>query len=155
MNTLPTLSKKTLSKLIQPDFRSRILKTYIPTSLGLEQYAKYVVDSQIVSRDKSLENDKKSYFGFQPINVLCYVSNSGSVVKKFIEFNSVNHFLKDYKGEIAIDVVKCMLILLYLENKKDVKNFDYELIDAELQRLENMYVEQQKNNLSAETENDN
>lgn len=143
---LPLLSKKSLTKLLDADFRNSILTAFSNTlnnkKYGIIEYAKYVVDSQIMSRAKNLENDKKSYFGFSPINVLCAIDKNGKMITKFFEFKVINHFLKEYKGNFAIDVVKCIL-LMWLNENKNIDSFNYMKIDNELAKIEKQYLLQQ------------
>ena len=71
------------------------------------------------------------------------MKNDGEVEKRFFEFNIINHFLKDYDGSSAIDVVKCILILCSKEDKS-IKSFDYEVIDKELVRIDKESEEKKK-----------
>ena len=144
MNKLPTLSKKTLTKLLNADFRKSILNTYSNDTYKLFPYAKYLVDSTIMSRDKSREKDKNYGYGFSPLGIVCAVMKDGTVKKRFLEFNTVNYFLKDYKGAFAIEVVKCILILWLNEEKNNIQDFDYMKIDAELVKLEKEYLDAAK-----------
>lgn len=105
-------------------------------------YARYVVDSQIVHRSKKFENDKKAYYGYNPIYPLCAVMKDGSIDKRFFEFKIVNHFLKDKDGDAAVEVVKCILVEWCKENK-DIKDFDISIIDTELARIEKDYLDKQ------------
>lgn len=57
--------------------------------------------------------------------------------------NTINHFLREYKGQYAIDVVKCIL-LMWLQQDKEIESFDYMKIDAELARIEQEYLEREK-----------
>jgi len=143
MNKLPALSKKVLTKLLNADFRKKILDTYTKDNYKLFPYAKYIVDSTIMSRDKTREKDKNYGYGFSPINIVCAVLKDGTVQKRFLEFNTINHFLKDYQGAFAIEVAKCILIL-WLNENKNIKDFDYEVIDKELVKLEQEYIAAQK-----------
>lgn len=90
-----------------------------------------------------MANDKDSCYGFSPINVVCAVLNDGTIAKNFVEFNIVNHFLKDKDGISACEVVQCILIDWIKENK-DIKDFDIETIDAELAKIESDFIEKQK-----------
>ena len=108
-----------------------------------------------MSRDKSHEKDKKYGYGFSPLGIVCAVMKDGTVKKRFLEFNTVNYFLKDYKGAFAIEVVKCILILWLNEEKNSIQDFDYMKIDAELVKLEKEYLDaakkqnDSKNNIEA------
>lgn len=144
MNKLPTLTKKTLTKLLNADFRKSILNTYTKDTYKLFPYAKYVVDSTIMSRDKNHEKDKNYGYGFSPLGIVCAVMKDGSVKKRFLEFNAVNYFLRDYKGAFAIEVVKCILILWLNEEKSSIQDFDYMKIDAELAKIEKAYLDAEK-----------
>ena len=140
------LSKKNMTKLLNADYRKQILSQMSDKRLSelfIYDYAHYVVDNQIVSRDMSLKDDKKSYYGFQPLGILCYVDKNNNVQRQFFEFNIVNHFLKDYDGDSAVDVIECVLIMWYKENK-DILNFNYELIDKNLVELEKEYTKNHK-----------
>jgi len=143
MSKLPTLSKKVLTKLLDADYRKTILKTYTNDNYKLFPYAKYLVDSTIMSRDKTYEKDKNYGYGFSPLGIVCAVMKDGTIQKRFLEFNTVNHFLRNYQGEFAIEVIKCILIL-WLNEDKHIESFDYELIDKELVKIEKEYLEKQK-----------
>lgn len=130
------LNKKTFTKLLNASFRQKILDSYKKDTHGIVDYAKYVVDSQIIQRMQGYENDAKAGWGFPQLNILCCIRKNGTIDKKFFEFNSVNHFLKDKDGDTAVDVVKCILILWLRNEKSTIESFDYEKIDAELVRID-------------------
>lgn len=139
MNKLK-LSKKNVTKLLNPEFRKRVLST-VPLAwikkTKADAYAYYVTDSQIVNRDKSLACDKKSCYGFSPLNILCAVKKDGVVETHLMEFNIVNHFLVKKDGDAAAEVVLCMLVLWLAEDKmKTIRDFDVETIDKALHKLE-------------------
>lgn len=140
-NNTVALSKKNLTRLLNPAFRKKILASYKKDIFLIDDYAKYVVDSQIIQRMKGLENDAKAGWGFPQLNMLCCVKKDGTIEKKLFEFNSVNHFLKDQDGDTAADVVKCILVLWLQSDKKNIESFDYEKIDAELVRLDKEIAE--------------
>ncbi len=129
--------------MLDKSFREKILKMYKKDDLLINEYARYVVDSTIMSRDKQHAEDKNYGYGFSPIGIICCVKNDGEVEKRFFEFNIINHFLKDYDGSSAIDVVKCILILWSKEDKS-IKSFDYEVIDKELVRIDKEIEEKKK-----------
>lgn len=145
------LSKKKITKLLNPNFRQQILKPLgkenkinkLIVDKKIASYARYVTDSQIVHRAKQFENDKLAYYGFNPIYPLCAVMNNGTIDKRFFEFNIVNHFLKNKDGNTAVEVVTCILIEWCKENK-NIKDFDIDIIDAELAKIEKEYLEKQK-----------
>lgn len=140
------LSKKTLTRLLNPSYRKSILngiKKADLENLYMADYARYVVDSQIMSRAKGYEEDKSAHYGFSPIGVICAVLADGTVDKKFFEFNTINHFLKLEQGEYAVEVVMCILVL-WKQMDKRVKNFNPEVIDAELAKIESEMIEAQK-----------
>ena len=67
------LSKKNITRLLYPAKRQAEIAKCHPTTrraLMSAEYARYVVDGQILHRDVSLENDKNSSYGFSPINFL-------------------------------------------------------------------------------------
>ena len=140
-NNNAALSKKNLTKLLNPAFRKKILDSYKKDTFLINDYARYVVDSQIIQRMKGLESDAKAGWGFPQLNMLCCIKKDGTIEKKLFEFNSVNHFLKDEDGDTAVDVVKCILILWLQADKKCIESFDYEKIDAELVRLDKEIAE--------------
>ena len=152
MNKLPTLSKKTLTKLLNADFRKSILNTYTKDTHKLFPYAKYLVDSTIMSRDKSHAEDKNYGYGFSPLGIVCAVMKDGSVKKRFLEFNTVNYFLRDYKGAFAVEAVKCILILWLNEEKSSIQDFDYMKIDSELAKIEKAYLDAEKEAVAAAEE---
>lgn len=137
------LSKKKLTKLLNKEFRESILCEYHTDKYQINGYAKYVVDSQIAARVNDLKDSKDSFYGFSPIGFICAVKKDGSIEKKLLEMNVVNHFLHEYKGQYAIDVVKCIL-LLWLQQDKEIESFDYMKIDAELARIEQEYLAKEK-----------
>lgn len=59
----------------------------------------------------------------------------GSVDKKFLEFKTINHFLRDNDGDAAVEVMKCILVLWSSEDKS-VSSFDVEAISNELKKLD-------------------
>lgn len=142
------LSKKKLTKLLNKEFRDSILCKCKADKYQVNEYAKYVVDSQIAARSDELKNDKDAFYGFSPIGFICAVKKDGNIEKKLLEMNTVNHFLREYKGQYAIDVVKCVL-LLWLQQDKEIESFDYMKIDAELARIEQEYLEREKAKLQA------
>lgn len=131
--------------MLNADFRKTILESAVKliSNKKILQYSRYVVDSQIVHRDKRFENDKSAYYGFNPIYPLCAVLDDGTIDKRFFEFNIVNHFLKDKDGDSAVEVVKCMLVEWCKENKS-IKDFDIDKIDTELAKIEKEYLAKQK-----------
>ena len=137
------LSKKKLTKLLNKEFRDSILCKYRVDKHQVNEYAKYVVDSQIASRSDDLKNSKDAFYGFSPIGFICAVKKDGSIEKKLLEMNTVNHFLHEYKGQYAIDVIRCVLIL-WLQQDKEIESFDYMKIDTELARIEQEYLEREK-----------
>ena len=137
------LSKKKLTKLLNKEFRDSILCKYRVDKHQVNEYAKYVVDSQIAARSEKLKDDKDAFYGFSPIGFICAVKKDGSIEKQLLEMNTVNHFLREYKGQYAVDVVKCIL-LMWLQQDKDIESFDYMKIDAELARIEQEYLEREK-----------
>ena len=142
------LSKKTMTRLLNADFRKKIIESAFKKETELTKqmktYAKYIVDNQILARDMAFENDKSAMYGFQPINIICYVKNDNSVEKKFFEFKQVNHFLKNKNGLAAFEVVLCMLALIYKEEKQLIKNFNLDIINKELEKIEAEMLEKQK-----------
>jgi hypothetical protein len=52
--------------------------------------------------------------------------------------------LHENKREIAVDVVKCILVQIIRENKNDVISFDIDKIDADAKELERQYTEKLK-----------
>ena len=143
MNKLK-LSKKNVTKLLNPEFRKCVLST-VPAEwikkTKADAYAYYVTDSQIVSRDKSLANDKKLCYGFSPLNTLCAVKKDGVVETHLMEFNIVNHFLAKKDGDSAAEVVLCLLVLWLSEDKmKTIKDFDIDTIDKALYKLEQDFL---------------
>ena len=102
------ITKKKLTKLLDARYRRNVILQMSETKkqvYKIPQYARYVVDSQIVHRDPSRENDKEYGYGFSPVNFICAVMKDGTVAKRFFEFNTVNHFLRKKDGESACEVV--------------------------------------------------
>ena len=52
MNNILKLSKKNITRMLDKSFREKILKMYKKDDLLINEYAWYVVDSTIMSRDK-------------------------------------------------------------------------------------------------------
>lgn len=135
-NDLPKLNQKTLTKLINEKFRKSLhAKLKLSKIPGLIEYAKYVVDSQIMQKIQEYSDNAKSGWGFPQLNVICAVKSDGTVEKKLFEFNSINHFLKDCDGDTAVEVVECILGL-WANTDKSIVSFDYQKIDEELVKLE-------------------
>ena len=140
------LTQKRITKLINPNFRHRILNSISKQKFNtckIEAYARYTVDGMILHRDKEHENDKSYGYGFTPINVLCAVMKDGTIDKRFFECNSVNHFLRMKDGDSAVEVVECILVE-WLKECKQIQDFDIDKIDAELVKIEAAYIEEQK-----------
>lgn len=134
------------TKFLDSSFRRTFLlsntKLLENPQLKLKQYARYVVDSQILNRSKEHENDKEFGYGFSPINFLCAIHKDGKMSKTLFEFNIVNHFLKEKEGEKAVEVVEVMLVDL-VKNDKTISTFDIDIIDAELKKIEEEYLKAQ------------
>ena len=135
------LNKKNITKLLNSDKRRNIIASVSPYKrqmLKTAEYARYVVDSQILHRNVSLENDKDSSYGFSPINFLCAVTDSNIVKNRLFEFNIINHFLHLKEGENACDVVEAIL-LMWAKDDKTIINFDPDIIDNYLAAIEKAY----------------
>lgn len=140
------LSKKRLTKMLNPAFRATLLNGISPDKLRkykIPQMARYVIDSQVAGRDKVFAGDKDHSYGFCPVNVICAVLNDSSIDKRLFEFNIINGFLAKNDDKSAVEVVTCILIEWVKENK-DIKDFDIDVIDRELARIEAEYVAAQK-----------
>lgn len=136
-SSIPTLSKKSMTKLLNREFRKKILLSYgTNDKYGIFPYAKYLCDAQILQKMQGYDNDVKSGWGFPQLNVICCIRKSGEVDKRLFEFSTVNHFLKDKDGDSALEVLSCILIMWLNSEKSDIDSFDYEKIDAELARLD-------------------
>lgn len=132
--------------MLDPAFRRTILTSIRPEkaqTMKIPQYARYAVDTQILHRDKTHENDRKWGYGYSPIQCLCAVKTDGTVDKRFFEFNSVNHFLVVKDGDSAVEVVACILTE-WTKEDKGIKDFDVDIIDAELVKVEHEYLEERK-----------
>lgn len=137
------LSKKNITRLLNPARRRAEIAKYSSAkrkALMSAEYARYVVDSQILHRDASLENDKKSSYGFSPINFLCAVAKDGTVKNRMFEFNIVNHFLHLKEGENACEVVEAILLMWKTEDKT-ISNFSPDVIDRYLAEVEKSFAE--------------
>jgi len=113
------------------------------------EYARYVVDGQILHRDPELENDRKSSYGFSPINFLCAVTADGNVKSRIFEFNTVNHFLHLKEGENACEVVEAILLMWKAEDRT-ISNFDPDVIDRYLLTVEKRYAAEKRKNAAEE-----
>lgn len=149
-NDFPRLTDKTLTRLLDKNFRARLLSYYKTDIYKIDNYAKYVVDSQIVQRDLAHKDDKTANYGLQPLTVLCAVLNDGTVKKRLFECKTINHFLVKYDGFSAIEVVKCILLMWLNEEKSIIRDFDYEVIDKALVELDKQYKPQEKQEEKAE-----
>ena len=133
------LTKKKITKFLNKKFRQHYL-VELPKykNKKITSYSQYVVDSQIIHRSKEFADKKDAFYGFNPIYPLCAVMQDGTIDTRFIEFNIVNHFLRQMNGEAAVEVVVCILIEWCKENKQ-IKDFDIDVIDQELARVEREY----------------
>ena len=140
------ITKKRLTKLINGDFRRSILISMSEKkkiAYKIKQYAQYVTDLCIVHRSVEHEKDKNWNYGFTPIQCLGACMKNGTISKRFFEFNSVNHFLKDKDGDSAREVVEAILIE-WAKEDHDIVDFDMDRIDAEFAKIEAEYIEEQK-----------
>lgn len=140
------ITRKKLTKLLNGSFRHRTIEQLSQArreAYKIPQYARYVVDSQIVHRDPSKENDKEYGYGFSPVNFICAVMKDGSVEKRFFEFNTVNHFLREKDGDSACEVVEAILVE-WAKDDRNVRDFDMQVIDDELAKIEAEYVEEER-----------
>lgn len=142
-NLYMKLTKKKMTKLLNKQFRQSILQSAKLRLGEMFQYAKYVVDTQILQRNMTYENDKSSCYGFQPLNIICAIKADGTIEKKLFEFNIINHFLLQHDAESAIEVVMCIL-QCWLEEDKSIVSFDYNTIDKALSALDNEYVDSEE-----------
>ena len=113
------------------------------TAYKIKPYAQYVTDLCIVHRNVEHENDKNWNYGFTPIQCLGACMKDGTISKRFFEFNSVNHFLKDKDGDSAREVVEAVLVE-WAKEDKNIVDFDMDRIDAEFAKIEAEYVAEQK-----------
>ena len=140
------LSKKNITRLLYPAKRLAEIEKCHPAkrrALMSAEYARYVVDGQILHRDVSLENDKNSSYGFSPINFLCAVTKDGTVKTRIFEFNIVNHFLHLKEGENACEVVEAILLMWKAEDKT-ISSFDPDVIDRYLSEVEKSYAKENR-----------
>jgi hypothetical protein len=151
------LNKKNITKLLNADKRHAIISSvslHKRNMLKSAEYARYVVDSQILHRNPELENDKNSSYGFSPINFLCAVTGDNIIKNRIFEFNIVNHFLHLKEGENACEVVEAILLMWKAEDKSII-NFDPDIIDQYLADIEKSYKESQIDEAENITESDN
>ena len=137
------ISRKRLTKLIDPAFRRSVLSSMTPAKKAkykIPQFARYTVDSCIVHRDASRENDREYGYGFTPIQCMAACMDDGSIAKRFFEFNSVNHFLRQKDGDSAVEVVEAILVE-WAKEDRHIVDFDMDRIDAEFARIEAEYKE--------------
>lgn len=137
------LSKKNITRLLNPARRRAEIAKCPPArrkALMSAEYARYVVDGQILHRDASLEDDRKSSYGFSPINFLCAVTKDGTVKSRMFEFNVVNHFLHLKEGENACEVVEAILLMWKAEDRS-ISNFSPDAIDGYLAEVEKSFAE--------------
>ena len=137
------LSRKNITKLLNPDKRRSVLVRMTPSrkqEMKTAEYAEYVVEEQIKNRKWELKDDKSSAWGFPPIGFLCAVRRDGSVKSVMFEMNVVNHFLKEEDASAAHEVVEAVLLMWKAEDK-DVAGFDPAVIDEYLSVVEKAYEE--------------
>ena len=151
------LNKKNITRLLDSNRRRIIIASVSPHKRQLmktSEYARYVVDGQILHRDVSLENDKDSSYGFSPINFLCAVTEGNIVKNRIFEFNIINHFLHLKEGENACEVVEAIL-LMWAKDDKTIVNFDPDIIDNYLVAVEKAYNSDLKNKVELTESNTN
>ena len=119
--------------------------------LEIPHYAMKLVNDQILARSEAHENDKSAYYGYSPIAFLFACMKDGSMLRNLFEFKIVNHFLKDKQPHIALEVVKCLLIL-WFQNNKQIKDFNLDKINAELKRIDEELEKQRIEQAKAEAE---
>lgn len=149
------LNKKNITRLLDERRRRAVILSVSEQKrrqLKSAEYAKYVVDGQILHRDASLEKDKESSYGFSPINFLCAVLKDGTVKSRLFEFNIVNHFLHLMEGENACEVVESIL-LMWRNEDKSIASFNPVVIDAYLNEVEKAYTAENAEEPGAEKEN--
>ena len=140
------LSKKNITRLLNSGRRRAVISSHSAAkrkALKSAEYARYVVDGQILHRDASLEDDKGSSYGFSPINFLCAVFPDGTVQSRMFEFNVVNHFLRLREGENACEVVEAIL-LMWKDEDKSISSFDPDVIDKYLSEVEKSYAKESR-----------
>jgi len=145
------LNRKNITRLLNTAKRRLALDLFTADKrreMKSAEYARYVVDGQILHRDASLACDKKSFYGFQPINFLCAVAKDGTVKSKLFEFNIVNHFLHMEEGENACEVVEAIL-LMWKKEDKTISNFDPDVIDRYLSEVEKSYAKENQSDENA------
>ena len=142
------LNKKFLTKLLNEDFRKKVLlknhKFVESQSLKLKQYATYVVDKHNKERKQELKESKAAKYGFCPVDIIAYCAKDGSVKKSLFEFNSINHFLVKGDHDAAVEVATCIISELVSESKKDVVCFDIDKIDSDMKKCEEEYLKAQE-----------
>lgn len=152
------LNKKFLTKLLNPDFRKQVLvknRKYVDNaSLKLKQYATYVVDKHMKERNMAMKDVKAANYGLCPIDVIAYCIGDEIVKTLLLEFNSVNHFLRECNHDAAVEVVMCVMSQIAYENKKDINAFDIDKIEAYVKRCEEEYAKAQEEMKSLKEEND-
>ena len=142
------MNGKFLTKLLNESYRNQILaqhaKIINDSKLQIKQYATYVVDKHAKDRKVELKDSREFFYGYDPIDIISYCANDNTIKKLCFEFKTINHFLHENKREIAVDVVKCILVQIIRENKDDVMSFDIDKIDADAKELERQYTEKLK-----------
>ena len=137
------MNGKFLTKLLDSDYRNQFIlknsKLVTNNKIQLNQYATYVVDKHAKDRKLEFKDSREFYYGFDPIDIIAYCANDGSIKKLCFEFKTVNHFLHENNRLAAVDVVKCILIEIARENKAQFQSYDIEKIDADAKMLEKQY----------------
>lgn len=134
---------KTLSKLLNDDYRKIILETYSKEisdeKLKIVPYARSICKAHIESRNKDLADDKASYYGFPPIDFLCADHLDGTKSSKIVEFKTINNLLRVGKVDAAVEIVEIILAMMVADDKT-ISGFALEeLADAKKQE-KNKYV---------------
>lgn len=131
------LNKKNLTKLLNADYRRRIL-TWLTDrkdqQFKISRYAKLLVDEQLAARNVSLKADKESFYGFSPLIAICSIQKDGEMFSFMLEANVLNHFLVADDKKSAIEAATCILIL-FVQSNHNVRDFDLAEIEAQMTKL--------------------
>lgn len=134
--------KKFLTRLLDGKYRRGVL-TSMPDAkrqeLGIPEYAKYVVEKALLSRNAACEKNKEMLYGFQPLEVFAYVSRGGSLVTRLFEMKSVNHFLAAGDAGSAVEVAQAMVVD-WAKSLDDLRGVDVKAIDEGLKKMESEYL---------------
>lgn len=132
------MNGKFLTKLLNADYRRCVIGSMSENKLQklkIDDYSKYVLNEFVGGRNAAYKDDRSSFYGYAPIDVIAYVNNKGEVVSKLFEFKTIISFLRMSDAISAREVITAILVKLAQETP-DIKDFDVETIKTAMKELE-------------------